>query len=110
MSKNDAINRLNNSKLDANKTPVEVIKENPFGRICFKDIYSSVNGKWCRTSGKEFDKLKSINQKYYCSNFNDVSVNELDVKCETSSRFWENNGWINSINTMIGFSGILDTF
>ena len=32
----------------ANKTPVEVIKENPFGRTYFKDIYSSVNGKWYR--------------------------------------------------------------
>ena len=30
----------------ANKTPVEVIKENAFGRTYFKDIYSGVNGKW----------------------------------------------------------------
>ena len=26
------------------------------------------------------------------------SVNKYDVECGTSLRFWENNGWINSID------------
>ena len=30
----------------ANKTPVEVIREVPPGGTYFRDIYSSVNGKW----------------------------------------------------------------
>ena len=42
--------------------------------------------------------LKSIDQKYYCSNYHDVSVNEYGVKCGTSFRFWENKGWINPID------------
>ena len=50
----------------ANKTPVEVIKEDAFGGTYFRNIYSSVNGKWCRKSWKEFDQLKDIDQKYYC--------------------------------------------
>ena len=37
-----------------------------------------------------------INQKYYRSNYYDVSVNIYGVKCGTSLRFWENKGWINS--------------
>ena len=28
-----------------NETPVEIIKEYAFGRTCFRDIYSGVNGK-----------------------------------------------------------------
>ena len=30
----------------ANKTPVEVIKEGASGGTYFRDIYSSVTGKW----------------------------------------------------------------
>ena len=30
----------------ANKTPVEIIKEEAFGEIYFRNIYSSVNDKW----------------------------------------------------------------
>ena len=47
---------------------------------------------------KEFDVLKSIDQKYYCSDCYDVSVNKYGVKCGTSLRFWENKGWINRID------------
>ena len=81
-----------------NKTPVEVIKEGVFGGTYFRDIYSGVNGKWYRKSWKEFDELKNINPKYYCSNYYDVSVNEYGAKCGTSLRSWENNGWINPID------------
>ena len=48
------------------KTPVEVIKEGAFREIFFRDIYSSVNGKWHKISWKEFDQLKDVDQKYYC--------------------------------------------
>ena len=69
ISKNDAITMLNNSVLEdkgvllmnfgANKT-VEVINEGAFGGTYFRDIYSSVNGKWYTKSWKEFDQLKDI--------------------------------------------------
>ena len=90
ITKNDAINLLNNSWLDnkgvsiimdfgANKTPIEIIKEDTFGKTYFRDIYSGVNGKWHRKSWKEFDELQNIDQKYYCSNYY-VSVNKYGVK------------------------------
>ena len=44
----------------ANKMPIEVIREGTFGGTYFRDIYSSVNGKWCKKSWKEFDHLKDI--------------------------------------------------
>ena len=78
-----------------NKTPVEMIKEDSFGGAYFRDIYSSINGKWYKNSWKEFDVLENIDQKYYCSDYHDVSVNKCGVKCGTSLRFWENKGWIN---------------
>ena len=81
-----------------NKTPVEVIKESAFGGNYFRDIYSGVNGKWYRKSWKEFDQLEDIDQKYYCSNYYDVSVNKYGVECGTSLRFLENNGWVNGID------------
>ena len=81
-----------------NKTPVEIIKEGAFGGTYFRDIYSSINGKWFRKSWKEFDVLENIDQKYYCSNYYDVSINKYGVKCRTSLRFWENKGWINPID------------
>ena len=59
---------------------------------------SSVTRKWYKKSWKEFDQLKNIDQKYYCSDYYDVSVNKYGVKCGTSLRFWENKGWINEID------------
>ena len=47
---------------------------------------------------KKFDELKDVLHKYYCSDYDDVSVNKYSVKCGTSLRFWEDNGWINSID------------
>ena len=75
----------------ANKTPVEVIKEGAYlgVKTYFSDIYSGIvsgngNGKWYKNSWKESDELKGIDQKYYCSNYYDASVNKYGVKCGTS--------------------------
>ena len=73
------------------KTPAEIIIEGAFGGTYFRDIYSSINGKWYRKSWKEFDVLKNIGQKCYCSN-SYVSVNKYGIKCETSLIFWDNKG------------------
>ena len=82
----------------SNKTPVEVIKEGAFGRAYFRKIYSGVTGKCYKKSWKEFDQLKDVDQKYYCSSYYDVSFNKYGVKCGASLRFGENNGWINEID------------
>ena len=118
ISRDEAVNRLNNSVLEekgvllmdfgANKTPAEVIREGAFGGTYFRDIYSSVTGKWYRNSWREFDQLKDIDLKYYCSSNYDVSVNKYGVKCETSFRFWENKGWINKIDPYGSFQWYLD--
>ena len=76
-----------------NKTPIEIIKEGAFGGTCFRDIYSSINGKWYRNSWKEFHFLERIDPKLYLSDY-DTSVNKYKGKCGTSLRFWENKGWI----------------
>ena len=86
-----------NMDFGANKTPVELIKEGAFGGTYFRDIYSGVNVKWYKKLWKEFDGLKNIDQKNYCLNYYDINVNKYGVKCQTSLRFWENKGWINSI-------------
>ena len=78
-----------------NKTPVEVIKEGAFGGIYFRDIYSGVTRKWYKKSWKEFDQLKDIDQKCYCSSYYDVSVNKYSVKRGLSLRFGEKKGSIN---------------
>ena len=108
ISRDEAVNRLNDSVLEdkvscnvefgANKTPIEVIKEDPFGGTYFRDIYSSINGKWYRNSWKEFDQLKNIDQKFSCSDYYDLSVHKCGVKCGKSLRFWENMGSINEID------------
>ena len=56
-----------NMDFGTNKTPVEIIKE--FGGTYFRDIYSGGNSKWYRKSWKQFDELKNIDRKYYCSNY-----------------------------------------
>ena len=61
-------------KFNPNKTPVEVIRAGAFGVAYFKDIYSNVTGKWYKKSWKELDQLKNIDQKYYCSDYYDVSL------------------------------------
>ena len=35
-----------NTDFGKNKTSIEVIKEEAFGRTYFRDIYSNVRGKW----------------------------------------------------------------
>ena len=82
----------------ANKTLIEVIREGTFGGTCFRDIYSSVTGKWYEKSWKEFDQLKNNDQKYYCLDYYDVRVNKYGVKCGTSLRFWENKSCINEMD------------
>ena len=82
----------------ANKTPIEVIREDAFGGTYFRDIYSGINKKWYKNSWKEFDQLKHIDKKYYCPDYYDGSVSKYGVKCRTSLRFWENKGWINEID------------
>ena len=77
---------------------MEVIKKGAFGRTYFRDTYSGINGKWYRKTWKKIDVLKDIDEKYYCSNYHDVSVNKYGVKFETSLRFWENKAWIHSID------------
>ena len=109
ISKNEAVNVLNNSALEdkgilymdfgANKTPVEVIREGAFRGTYFRNIYSSVNGKWYRKCWKDFDQLEDIDQKYYCSSYYDASVGKYGVKCGTSLRFSEDKGSINKIDT-----------
>ena len=89
--------------MGANKTPIEVIRETAFWGTYFRDTYSGINEKWYKNSWKKFDQLKSIDKKYYCSDFYGVNVNNYGVKCETSLRFWENKGWINEINPYAWF-------
>ena len=71
----------------ANKTSVEVIRQGAFGGTYFRNSYSNVNEKWCKKSWKEFNQLKIIDRKYYCSDYYNVSVNKYGVKCRTSIRF-----------------------
>ena len=82
----------------ANKTLIVVIKV-AFEGTYFRYIYSGVNSKKYKKSQKEFDQLKNIDQKYYCSSYYDVSVYKYGVKCGTSLRCWENKSWINEIDT-----------
>ena len=70
-----------------NKTPIEIITEGAFGGTYFRDIYSGINEKWYRNSWKEFNQLKDIDQKHYCSNYYDINVNKYGVKCGISLRF-----------------------
>ena len=72
----------------ANETLAEVIKEGAFGGTYFWDIYSDVNGKCYWKSWKELGQLRDIYQKFYFSNYYDVSVNKHGVKCGTSLRFF----------------------
>ena len=55
-------------------------------------------GNDSKKSWKEFDQLKNIDQKFYCSDYYDVCVNKYDVKRGTLLRFWENKAWINEID------------
>ena len=79
----------------ANMMPVEIIREDAFGGTYFRDIYSSVTREQYKKSWKKFDQLKDIDQKFYCSDCYDRSINKYGVKCRTSLRFQENKGCIN---------------
>ena len=59
----------------ANKTRVQVIKEGAFGGTNFRHTYSRANKKCYWKSWKKFNQLEDIDQKFYCSNYYDISVN-----------------------------------
>ena len=80
-----------------NKTPSDVIREGAFGGTYFRDIYSGVNGKWCRNSWQEYKFLGNMDKKLYASNYY-VGVNKYRVRVGKSVRFWENKGWMNGID------------
>ena len=90
-------------EFNPNETHVEVINKGAFGRTYFRNLfYSGANGKWYRNSRKEFNELKNIDEKCYCSDYYDVELNNYKVKTWASLRFWENKG--------DSFAGVLDTF
>ena len=66
----------------ANKTPVEIIKEGAFGGTYFRDIYSGINSKCYTKSWKEFEELKNLDQKYYCSNYYDLVLINMVLNVE----------------------------
>ena len=57
---------------------ISYVPPNTFGGTYFRDIYCGVNGRWYKKSWKEFDQLKDIGQKYYCSDYCNVSANKYD--------------------------------
>ena len=69
-----------------NITPIEVIKEGTFGGNYFRGIYSNANNRWYKKSQKEFNSLRYIDPRYYCSNYYDVEINKYGIKCGTSLR------------------------
>ena len=75
-----------------------IFREGALGGTYFRDIYTGVNKKWYKNSWKEFDQLKNIDKKYYCSDYYDFNVNKYGVKFGTLLRFGENMGWINEID------------
>ena len=81
-----------------NKTPIEIIKEDAFGGTYFRDAYSNINKKWYKHSWKEFIHLKTIDPKFYASDYYDINVNKCGVKCGTLLRFWENKGQTNKVD------------
>ena len=82
----------------ANKTSVETIREGAFGGTYLRDIYPSVTGKRYKKSWKQFNQLKNIDQKFYCLDYYNASVNKYGVKCGTLPRFSETKGCINEID------------
>ena len=83
-----------NLSFDTNKKPIEVLKEGAFRGFYFREICSGINSKWYKRSWKQFDKLKDVNKKCYCSNYYDISINKYKIKCGLSFRFWENEDWV----------------
>ena len=75
------------------------IGEGAFVGTYFRDIYSSINGKWYKSSRKELDHLKYIDAKFYASDYYDKNLNKCKFKTGTSLRFWENKGWIHEIDS-----------
>ena len=58
--------------------------------------------------GKKFDEPNNIDQKYYYSNYYDISVNKQGVNCEASLRFEKIKAGLILQILMVSFSGISD--
>ena len=89
---------FSSKRFHPNISPIDVIKKGAFGGTYFRDIYSRVNNKFYKNSWKKCEELENIDNKYYSSDFYDVSLNYYRVEVGTSLRFWESKGWINKID------------
>ena len=87
-----------NMDFGVNKTLTEVIKEGAFGGMQFSDIYSDVNGKWYRKLSEEFDEIKNIANRHYCSNYYDVDAINVAEQVWNMLGFWGNKTCIKFID------------
>ena len=78
-----------------------------FGSTYFRDIYSSVTGEGYKKSWKEFNQLKDIDQKSYCSDYYDVSINMV-LNAKHRQDFGKIKVGLMKWILVVGFSGILD--
>ena len=81
ITRNDAMNKTNNSKLDDKGTL----------------------WMWTLVQMERTWRVKEYWWNYYCSDYDDVHFNKYKVKYRTSLKLWENKGWINSIDPYIWF-------
>ena len=87
-----------NMDFGVNKKLTEVIKEGAFGGMQFRDIYSDVNGKWYRKLSKDFDEIKNIANRHYCSNYYDVNAINMAEQVWNMLGFGGNKSWIKFID------------
>jgi hypothetical protein len=78
-----------------NLTPYEVFKLGSFGSTYYREIYSSVTGKWYKNADLEFD-WKDIPRDKLIKPWSEYDKNssKYKVKVGTTLEFWESNGWI----------------
>ena len=79
-----------------NKIPAKIIHEGALRGTYFRDIYSSVNGNWYKSDGKNLISWKKFIRSIIAQV--DVTYNKYGLKCGTSLRFWENIVCINEID------------
>ena len=96
----DMLNQAMEAEFKPDYTPSEILSMGSFGGGYFRPIWSSVCGEHLQSDYMQFEWADEFQAHLHLiiSPRYDATVNYYGVSCGSSLEFWENSGWIKSID------------
>jgi hypothetical protein len=94
----DQVNQIIVSEFKPDYTPFEILSMGAFGGGYFRPIWSSVCEEHFQSDYMQFQWAGELGTHLIISSKYDATVNYYKVSCGSSLEFWEDKGWIKSVD------------